>query len=122
MALHSTLLCILLSVALVSGSGPVPKYTTKVLDFSADNDQNWDNNGDFTSATLNARALPESFTICSAFMVDAWTTEFTSADMITLLDDDGYKYGGIEMYAEKTYTEYYAYLGPAGIQGDPKRL
>ena len=48
----------------------------KVLDFSADNDHEPDINGDYTSATLEAGSLPESFTICSAFMVEAWTTEF----------------------------------------------
>ena len=87
----------------------------KVLDFSAENDNEPDSNGEFTSATLKAGFLPESFTICSAFMVDAWIDKSTFADMITLLDDDGYKYGGIEIYADETYTEYYAYLGPAEI-------
>ena len=43
----------------------------KTFDFSADNDQKKDSNGEYTSATLNAGALPESFTVCSAFMVEA---------------------------------------------------
>ena len=100
MALHSTLFCLLLSVALVSGSGPVPKYTRKVLDFSADNDQVIDSNGNFTSATLNAGALPESFTICSAFMVEAWTTEFNSARIFNMLGYyvDPYSYYGDGVY------------------------
>ena len=37
----------------------------KVLDFSADNDGKPDGNGEYTSATLEAGPLPESFTICS---------------------------------------------------------
>ena len=61
----------------------------KVLDFSADNDQDSDSNSEFTSASLDAGALPESFTVCSAIMVDAWTTEFSAARMFTLLDYDG---------------------------------
>ena len=50
----------------------------KVFDFSADNDHEPDSNGEYTGATLNAGFLPESFTICSTFMIDAWTTVFTS--------------------------------------------
>ena len=67
---------------------PICESTMKVLDFSADNDNERDSNGEYTSATLDAGPLPESFTICSAIMVDAWTTEFTEAGMFTLLDDD----------------------------------
>ena len=58
--------------------------TLKVLDFSADS------NGEYTGATLEAGSLPESFTICSALMVEAWTTEGASADMFQLLDYEGY--------------------------------
>ena len=61
----------------------------KVFDFSADSDHEPDINGEYTSATLEAGPLPESFTVCSALMVEAWTTEFVSADMFTLLDNDG---------------------------------
>ena len=83
-----------------------------MLDFSADNDQEPDSNGEYTSATLDAGALPESFTICSAIMVDAWTTVFTSADMFTLLDVDGDKWGKMQLYAASSYTEYDVLLGP----------
>ena len=42
----------------------VPICALKVFDFSADNDQEPDSNGEYTSATLNVGlALPESFTI-----------------------------------------------------------
>ena len=61
--------------------------TLKVLDFSADNDHQPDSNGEYTSATLEAGPLPESFTICSALMVEARTTEIVSAYMFSLLDD-----------------------------------
>ena len=78
----------------------------KVIDFSADNDGERDSNGEWTSATLNAGNLPESFTICSAFMVDAWTTGFTGADIFTLLDDEGDQWVWITLYAAPSQTEY----------------
>ena len=60
----------------------------KVLDFSADNDQELDSNAAFTGATLDTGvALPESITVCSAFMVDAWI-KHKDAPMFLLLDDD----------------------------------
>ena len=87
----------------------------KVLDFSADNDHALDSNDEYTSASLDAGFLPESFTICSAIMVDAWTTE--TARMFTLLrdEDDGvhkYSWGRINLRPglEPTYE---VNLGPA---------
>ena len=57
---------------------------SKVLDFSADNDDKPDGKGEYTSATLEALPLPESFTICSAFMVEAWSTEFSVGMILTI--------------------------------------
>ena len=71
----------------------------KVLDFSADNDQEPDSNGEYTSATLDAGPLPESFTICLAIMVDAWTTELSSARLFALLDVDFFIWGSISLYS-----------------------
>ena len=86
----------------------VPK--SKIFDFSADNDDQPDTNDMHTGATLEAGVLPESFTICSAFMVGAWTTRSTSAKVLTLLDDVGMKQGEIELFAASTYTQYKVYL------------
>ena len=61
--------------------------TTRVLDFSADNDFKPDTKGEYTGATLDAGALPESFTICSAFMVEEWTSDYQTADMFTLFSE-----------------------------------
>ena len=83
----------------------------KVLDFSADSDHEPDSNGEYTGATLEAGPLPESFTICSAFMVEAWTTEFTAADMFNLLDDDGDHWGDVNLFAASGYTEYEVRFG-----------
>ena len=80
--------------------------TLKVLDFSEDNDHQPDSNGEYTSATLEAGPLPESFTICSALMVEAWTTEFTTTELFELLDNDGNRWGRIELNSASSYTEY----------------
>ena len=90
-----------------------PRYvsTLKVLDFSADGDQQPDSSGEYTGATLEAGPLPESFTICSAFMVEAWTTEFSLADMFQMLNDDGYMWIKIDFYADKRFTEYEVSVG-----------
>ena len=91
---------------------------SKVLDFSADNDHEPDSNGEYTSATLDAGALPESFTICSAIMVDAWTTDLSvisGAKMFRLLDVDGDAWGRIYLFATPSYTEYKADLGPVSF-------
>ena len=89
--------------------------TVKVLDFSLDNDHEPDSNNELTSATLDAGALPESFTICSAFMVDSWTTEFNSADMFSFLDIEGYPWGYLYLDAASSYTQYLVKLGPVSF-------
>ena len=76
--------------------------TLKVFDFSADGDQQPGINGEYTGATLEAGPLPESFTICSAFMVEAWTTEFSAAYMFCLLGEDGLRWIYTQLYATKT--------------------
>ena len=48
-----------------------PSKSLKLLDFSADNDYQRDDDGEITRAFSDFGALPESFTICSAFMVEA---------------------------------------------------
>ena len=87
----------------------------KVLDFSADNDHQPDSNDELTGATLEAGFLPESFTVCSAIMTDAWMSVGVSAFMFTLLDVDGDDWGLIELYAANSYTEYEVWLGPVHI-------
>ena len=85
-----------------------------VLSFADDNDNEADGNGEFTSATLERENLPGSFTICSAFMVDAWTTDFWSIDVFHILKDDGKsRWGYVRLYAAPRYTEYFVKIGPA---------
>ena len=80
--------------------------TLKVLDFSADGDQQPDSNGKYTGASLEAGPLPESFTICTAFMAEAFTTVFSAAYMFVLLDDDGYKWIHMNLFAAYSHTEF----------------
>ena len=82
----------------------------KVLDFSADTDKKLDSNGEYTHATLNAGPLPESFTICSALMVDSWPTK--SARMFLLYDPVAkVQWGYIYLSAAFSYTQYDVKLG-----------
>ena len=74
--------------------------TVKVLDFSLDVDQERDSSGTYTHASLKKEAIPLDFTICSAFMVEDWTTEYQSgvsvwSVLLFLLRGDD---GGICMY------------------------
>ena len=61
-----------------------------VLSFADDIDNKADSNGEFTSASLWKKNLPESFTICVAFMVEAWTTVTVgpSVRVFDMLKDD----------------------------------
>ena len=137
MALLSNLLCLFLTASLVSGHLLSDDQTKrrlwkseaeegrraltrnqdrqhrsvnslKVLDFSADNDGKLDSNNEYTSATLDAGLLPESFTICSAVMVEAWHGK--SARMFTL-GTNGVQWGYIRIFAASSYTQYKVKLG-----------
>ena len=90
---------------------PVPPCvpTVKVLDFSLDVDDEMDYNGSYTSATLEKEDLPPSFTICAAYMVEAWTTEFWSADMFRLNDDNGFMWGYVSLFAATAHCSKVSY-------------
>ena len=85
----------------------------KVLDFSSDNDQKPDSNGRKTMAILLLGAIPESFTICSAFMVESWTTDFSTAYMFSVVDmtnDENQAF--IKIFAASNFTQYQVLLKP----------
>ena len=84
----------------------------KVLDFSDDIDHQPDSNGEYTSATSEGLALPESFTICAAVMVEAWTTDFSSVNMFILMDAEGSMWGYVQLGAAYVNTKYQVQLGP----------
>ena len=85
----------------------------KVLSFADDIDNKVDSEGEFTRATLERENFPDSFTICLAFMVDAWTTDFAAGRVFHMLkDDERNKWGFVEMNADPlSYTEYKMKLG-----------
>ena len=78
----------------------------KALDFSLDNDRKPDENNSYTHASLQKRNFPPSFTICTAFMVEAWAKK-ASAKLLLLLDGKGDIWLSIRIYAAAmTYTEF----------------
>ena len=87
----------------------------KILDFEVDSDQEPDLNGEYTSATLKAGTLPESFTICLGFTVQAWNSVYAGAKIFQLLDAyaHGKSWGFLMLYAGISYTEYIVSLGPS---------
>ena len=90
-------------------------WATRILDLSLDVDHAPDSNGSYTHAALEKMDLPQSFTICSAYMVEAWTTAYSAARMWMLKDDDGIEWGTVILYAATDYTEYGFYLGPTNL-------
>ena len=131
MGLISPLFYLLFSLALVSGqfqTGRMPfkdlpeegrrtrqdrsvsPTMMKVLDFSADVDGEADSNGEFTGATLDAGTLPESFTICLAIMTEAWTTEFSAARTVMMLNDNGDRWGDLLVWGAYNFTDHRVYM------------
>ena len=84
----------------------------KVLDVPADNDQVADSNGEYTSATLDGGPLPQSFSICSAYMVEAWNTEQSAADVFSMRDDDDQNWIYLYVVAAEGFTSWTLDFGP----------
>ena len=79
----------------------------KALDFSLDNDQEADKNGSYTKATIQKEDLPSSFTICTAFTVEAWAGGSENSKLFVLTDDKQEEtWLFAEIYATDTYTEF----------------
>ena len=49
------------------------KDSLRVLSFAEDNDGRKDENGEYTSASLEKTKLPDSFTVCLAFKFQVWS-------------------------------------------------
>ena len=77
----------------------------KALDFSLDNDQKPDANNSYTYASLQKEQLPASFTICTAFMVEAWA-KYANSYLYVLHDDKGYMWHWVGLFASETFTEF----------------
>ena len=82
-----------------------------MVSFSDDVDGLPDSSGEYTGATLTKPGMPKDFTICAAYMVEAWTTDFEKANLIQLNRADGRMWAGFEIFAADTYTEFNAKIG-----------
>ena len=95
----------------------------KVIDLGADSDHESDSNGEYTSATLEAGKVPDSFTICAAFMTDAWTTIFTGGRIFMLLDVNGDGiWAAIKLNSAASYTQYTLYFGPVEVTSNASQI
>ena len=100
---------------------------TTVLDVSEDIDQEPDPEGQYCGSTLTIGEYfqwynappnpnkPNNFTICGAYRIKAWTTDFTGAYLFYLEDDDhpsgpGQPWGYVKMVPHDTYTEYAGFI------------
>ena len=84
----------------------------KVLSFSDDNDDKADENGEYTSASLERENLPKSFTMCAAFSVESWNVKFPQVAVPYILTGNGDTWGVIRLEAGSTFTKYDVQLGP----------
>ena len=75
----------------------------KALDFSLDNDWKADENNSYTHASLQKENLPSSFTICTTFMVEAWT-KYQNTWLFVLNDDKGEIWHWVKIYADQTFA------------------
>ena len=91
--------------------------TLKVLDFSDDNDQKRDSNDSVTGASLKVGSLPESFTVCTALMVEAWTNNMGVSRIFDLIGTPPFPNPPVsvltfQLLASYGYTEYSVGLLP----------
>ena len=93
----------------------------KIIDFSVDIDGEPDNSNEYTSATLNAGPLSKSFTICMGFMVEAWTSAFTSAKMFSL-QIVRYDWISVNLLVCSNITTYEVKLGPVIVKNQTGRM
>ena len=84
---------------------------TAVIDVSSDVDQQPNSAGEYTGAYLTKPGMPSGWAICGAFRTDAWTTEFSQANLFQLDGKDGTRWGYIKMKAYSSYTKCCSLLG-----------
>ena len=94
------------SPSFMEGRKPRFREVINVLDFSEDIDQEPDSNGSFSHASLTRDTMPLSFTICTAFLVEAWTTEFSVATLLHFNGRDGSRWGLLSLTTDAAYTQY----------------
>ena len=82
-----------------------------MITFSDDSDGLPDSAGEYTGASLTKPDMPKDFTICAAYMVEAWTTDWSAASLFQLNARNGYRWAAVSMFAASTYTQFSVYLG-----------
>ena len=105
-ASHSKVWCYTTDPAVLYQSCSVPFCPPlKALDFSLDNDYKPDENNSYTYASIQKENLPSFFTICTAFMVEAWA-KYMNAVLFSLPDDNGVVWYWVVIRAFEEYTEF----------------
>ena len=93
-----------------------------MITFHDDVDSLPDSFGKYTGASLTKPDMPKDFTICAAYMVEAWTTDFSSANLFTLNARDGDGWAYVNMFAAFTYTEFEVHIGRVTVVAFSDRL
>ena len=80
----------------------------KILDVSADNERpgRRNSNGSYTYASLKKSGLPFSFTLCSAFLVEAWMSDYFEANVYTLHDDHSNPWLSLRLFVSSSHTKF----------------
>ena len=92
----------------------------KVFDFSMDNDQLADANGEFTSATVvvdPGDSFPASFTICTSYTMETWSE---IADVFWLKGKDGGMWGWLSLFCDGTMSNYVVKIGNVVFETIPQ--
>jgi hypothetical protein len=84
-----------------------------VIDFNEDSDHEPDAEGQYTEAILGKdkkATFPPSFTVCAAYKIDVWNTEWNAIRFFELLDNGGYYIVYLGMYCADAHTEFSIYV------------
>ena len=93
-----------------------------MITFSADNNGLPDSSGEYTGASLTKPDMPRDFTICAAYMVQAWTTVYSSANLFTLYGGFDNWWGRVKLFAARKYTEVEVNLGKVFVKAKSDNL
>ena len=86
-----------------------------MISFSADNNGLPDSSGEYTGASLTKPDMPRDFTICAAYMVQAWTTAYSAANLFNLYNGFGSWWGDVNLFAGRNYTQVEVNLGKVSV-------
>ena len=105
---HVVAICLLTNLYSVESEEICKPFCSplNVLDFSLDSDDNLDDGGEYTHASLQMEEPPSSLTICLAFMVERWPGGFTNSPLFRLLDENEDTWLYLEIFASSNYTEF----------------